>query len=93
MVECTGLENRHRETYRGFESHPLRHFAPTIVGHKVAVDRGWTTSVRRKPPGRSGGNETPRHRGRILENCLGRDPEVAEPLEHPAPGGLEGHVP
>ena len=27
MVECTGLENRRRATYRGFESHPLRHFA------------------------------------------------------------------
>ena len=25
MVECTGLENRRRATYRGFESHPLRH--------------------------------------------------------------------
>ena len=25
MVEGTGLENRHAETYRGFESHPLRH--------------------------------------------------------------------
>ena len=24
MVEGTGLENRHAETYRGFESHPLR---------------------------------------------------------------------
>ena len=24
MVECTGLENRRRATYRGFESHPLR---------------------------------------------------------------------
>lgn len=24
MVECTGLENQRRETYRGFESHPLR---------------------------------------------------------------------
>ena len=23
MVECTGLENRHTERYRGFESHPL----------------------------------------------------------------------
>ena len=25
MVEGSGLENRRRETYRGFESHPLRH--------------------------------------------------------------------
>ena len=25
MAEGTGLENQRRETYRGFESHPLRH--------------------------------------------------------------------
>ena len=25
VVEGTGLENQRRETYRGFESHPLRH--------------------------------------------------------------------
>ena len=24
-AECTGLENRRSESYRGFESHPLRH--------------------------------------------------------------------
>ena len=25
LAESTGLENRRRATYRGFESHPLRH--------------------------------------------------------------------
>ena len=24
VVECSGLENRRRETFRGFESHPIR---------------------------------------------------------------------
>ena len=27
LAECTGLENRRRETYRGFESHPFRHLS------------------------------------------------------------------
>jgi hypothetical protein len=26
LAERTGLENRRRETYRGFESHPFRQF-------------------------------------------------------------------
>ena len=60
MVECTGLENRHRATYRGFESHPLRHFAPTIVGREIAVDRRWTPSLRRNLRHAATGNERPR---------------------------------
>ena len=28
MVESSGLENRRRETFRGFESHPLRLRSP-----------------------------------------------------------------
>ncbi len=26
VVECSGLENRRRVTFRGFESHPIRYF-------------------------------------------------------------------
>ena len=29
-AECTGLENRRSESYRGFESHPLRQRDPTM---------------------------------------------------------------
>ncbi len=29
LAESTGLENRRRATYRGFESHPLRHIKQT----------------------------------------------------------------
>ena len=32
-VYCTGLENRRGESLRGFESHPLRHFAES--GHET----------------------------------------------------------
>ncbi len=35
MVEGTGLENRHAETYRGFESHPLRQ-EKTPTGRKTS---------------------------------------------------------
>ena len=43
MVEGTGLENRHAETYRGFESHPLRQEkAPT--GRKTS--RGFLVKER-----------------------------------------------
>ena len=30
VAECTGLENRRRETVRGFKSHPLRHIVKEI---------------------------------------------------------------
>ena len=43
MAEGTGLENQRRETYRGFESHPLRHWSDlaqlveqVAVNHRVA---------------------------------------------------------
>ena len=44
MVEGTGLENRHAETYRGFESHPLRQEkAPTDrkISRSLLVKERW----------------------------------------------------
>ena len=54
MVECTGLENQHTETYRGFESHPLRFSSPLAgvnlprVGFERSLSRfaGSTSSLR-----------------------------------------------
>ncbi len=40
LAECTGLENRRRETYRGFESHPFRQLnAPLIAAGQTAKER------------------------------------------------------
>ena len=36
LAESTGLENRRRATYRGFESHPLRHIAKRLSIHWMA---------------------------------------------------------
>ena len=61
VVEGTGLENRRRETYRGFESHPLRHYSDVAqlaeqvaVNHRVvgsnptvgAIQRGFSSDGR-----------------------------------------------
>ena len=48
MVECAGLENQSAATYRGFESHPLRHsFAGSgITGDAAALEvaGGWSAA-------------------------------------------------
>jgi hypothetical protein len=37
VVDCTGLENRRRETVREFESHRFRHFR-----NEIKVEIGYT---------------------------------------------------
>ncbi len=39
LAECTGLENRRRETYRGFESHPFRQLE--VLRSKAAEQEAW----------------------------------------------------
>ena len=44
MADGVGLENRYRETYRGFESHVLRSDSP-CSHHAVGSLRSWPIGV------------------------------------------------
>ena len=48
LAESTGLENRRRVTYRGFESHPLRHTNPKAApcGRFFGLWREWGSNPR-----------------------------------------------
>ena len=46
MAECTGLENRRRETVRGFKSHPLRQIkSPRLMSAGFFIVASWPVSL------------------------------------------------